>query len=195
MRFGVLLAAGTSERFGEENKLLATVEGRPLVAHAGATLAAATDDAVAVIGHEADRVSAALADVPIETVRNPDYAAGQGTSVAVGARVARERGADAVAFALGDVPDVRESTYDALFDVVEEGAPAAVPTVEGRRGNPVVFAAGALSALASLDGDAGGRTLFDRFPPVRIPVDDPGVLRDVDTPTDLDVRRSEDRHD
>lgn len=195
MIFGVLLAAGTGSRFDGDNKLLSEVDGEPIVRRAARTLVGApVDEAVAVVGHEAARVRKALVDLPIATVENPEYGRGQGTSVRCGATVARERGADAVVFALGDMPAVDPRTYRKLIDARGDGDPAVVvPTYEGRRGNPVVFDGTQLDRVAALDGDAGGRQLFEDADVVRVPCDDPGVLADVDTVDDLDaVRRSKD---
>lgn len=187
---GVLLAAGTGSRFGDGQKLLADCAGEPLVRHAARTLRdAALDGVVAVLGHERERVAAALPD-GVDTVDNPDYADGQATSVARGARAAADRGAAAAVFALGDMPCVDPATVDALVAAYrrldrETGADIVVPTVEGRRGNPVLFGAAHFDALQDVAGDRGGRALFDEFPVERVPVDDPGIHRDVDTEADL----------
>jgi molybdenum cofactor cytidylyltransferase len=183
---GVLLAAGTSTRFGDQNKLLADLEGRPVVQHAAERLVESpVDEAAAVVGHDADRVADALAGLPVETVRNPDYRQGQGTSVARGAAWAADRDADAAVFALGDVPRVAPVIYERLLDAADPSG-VVVPTYDGTRGNPVVFGADHLPALRDLDGDEGGRAVFADADVTRVPVDDPGVRRDVDTPADLD---------
>jgi molybdenum cofactor cytidylyltransferase len=121
---GVLLAAGTGSRFETtsessvegETKLLADLDGQPLVAHAAKTLTESSlDAAVAVVGHEQTAVERALPEA-IETVPNPDYEQGQSTSVRQGIAAARERDADAVLFALGDMPCVRVETVEAILD-------------------------------------------------------------------------------
>lgn len=194
MIFGVLLAAGTGSRFDGDNKLLSAIDGEPIARRAARTLVDETDAAIAVVGHEAGRVRDALADLPIATVENPAYERGQGTSVRCGATVARERGAAAVVFALGDMPNVTPRTYRKLLDAHRNAdAEVVVPTYEGRRGNPVVFDGAHLDRLAALDGDAGGRQLFEDVDVVRVECDDSGVLADVDTVDDLAaVRRDGD---
>ncbi len=189
---GVLLAAGTSTRFGDANKLVADLDGTPVVRHAAERLAASPVEAcVAVLGHEADRIAAALDDLPMATVRNPEYREGQGTSVARGAAWAAERGADTAAFALGDLPRVAPSTYERLLDAAADASPSAVvvPTYRGERGNPVAFGADHFPALRELEGDAGGRALFAERDVTRVAVDDPGVRCDVDAPGDLNDLR------
>lgn len=186
---GVLLAAGRSRRFGEENKLLATLEGDPLVAHAARTLLTGTlADVVAVVGHEAERVRAALedADLDVAVRYNADHADGQSTSVRVGAAAADERGWDAAVFALGDMPWVDPETVDRLAAAYRAGAGSVLaPSVDGHRGNPVLFDAAHFDALTRVSGDRGGRRLLETHDVTLVPVEDPGVRRDVDERADL----------
>lgn len=186
MVVGVLLAAGEGTRFAGGNKLLAEVDGRPVVVQAATRLCEADlEERLAVLGHEAERIGPALADLPIETTVNPDYEAGQATSVRVGVEWADQRGATDVVIALGDMPWVSSSTYERLLAAHADGVGITVPEYEGQRGNPVVFAAEYFSELAAVEGDSGGRQLFATHEVTRVPVDDPGVQRDVDTVEDL----------
>lgn len=182
---GVLLAAGESRRFGEDNKLLATVDGEPVVRHAAQTLVTALPSAVAVLGHEADRVRAALDPLDVETVHNDRYREGQSTSVAAGVALARENGWDAVVFGLGDMPFVNAGTVESLIEAYRDGTGTVLfPTHEGNRGNPVLFDSNHYDDLAAVEGDRGGREIV-REHGTAVPVDDPGVRRDVDEPGDL----------
>lgn len=194
---GVLLAAGTSSRFGDANKLLATVDGEPLVRHAARTLLAAhLARVVAVVGHESDRVRAALEGMDLDVVANPDYERGQATSVRAGVRAIEGAGtdadastaADAAVFALGDMPRVRPETVDLLVDAFRAGLgdPLAA-AYEGRRGNPVLFGARHFETLADVSGDTGGRRIvLESDDAALVETDDPGVVQDVDTPEDLE---------
>lgn len=185
---GVVLAAGTSSRYGSENKLLAAVDGEPLVRHAARTLVdSAADELTVVVGCEADRVRSAVADLPLSTRDNPDYEAGQSTSVRAGVRAAMDAEADAVVIALGDMPDVSTATVDTLVESYERGAGTAVaPAYDGQRGNPVLFDARFFEPLADVSGDIGGREiLLTGDDSALIDVGDPGVVRDIDRPTDL----------
>jgi len=87
--------------------------------------------------------------------------------------------------ALGDMPFVDQATLRALASAIEDGAGIAAPLFEGRRGNPVAFGALHRAALLALDGDQGARRLLERAPVTAIAVDDPGILRDIDSPADL----------
>jgi molybdenum cofactor cytidylyltransferase len=182
---GVLLAAGTSSRFGERNKLLAAVESEPVVRRAAETLLASdVDPVVVVLGHEADRVRAALADLNVGFVENSDYRDGQATSVRTGVEAVRER-ADAALFALGDMPFVVPESVGALLAAYRAGAGDALAAAcDGERGNPVLFDARFFDDLAEVSGDTGGRAIL-LSEGTLVETGDPGVCRDVDEPADL----------
>ena len=187
---GVLLAAGTSSRFGEANKLLATVDGDPLVRHAARSLAAAdVDSPVAVVGHGADRIERALDGLGFSVVYNPDYEQGQATSVRVAINALDD--VTAAVFALGDMPCIRPQTTTALVAAYRAGRGTALAAAhEGERGNPVLFDSYYFDALADVEGDVGGRhILLSGEDSALVETGDPGVTRDVDTSADLDDLR------
>ena len=185
----VLLAAGRSSRYGGagDTKLLLPwgPEGIPMVAAVADTLAAAgLGRIVAVLGHRADDVGAALGPRHVETVRNPDYGAGLSTSLAAGVGAAPEE-ASGYLIALGDMPAVTTATVSLLCRAFEAAEPPAIaaPVHTGRRGHPVLFGRPFREELLSLSGDMGARRLLARRAGrvVEVAVDDPGVLTDVDT--------------
>jgi molybdenum cofactor cytidylyltransferase len=183
---GLLLAAGESSRFEDGNKLLADLDGAPLVRHAGGTLVeAGLDPLVAVLGNDAGAVETALDGLGFEFVCNPDYPDGQATSVQRGVESLSD--ADAVVIALGDMPRVAPSSIRKLVRAYESGAASALAAAcDGERGNPVLFDRRHYGALASVDGDTGGRTiLLEGDGSALVETGDPGVLRDVDTRADL----------
>ncbi len=182
----VLLAAGESQRFGEKNKLLVEIDGKPVVSHALETLVeSAVDDIVAIVGHESERVGDVLSGV--ETRYNAEYGAGQSTSVKAGVAVAQERGWDATLFMLGDMPFVQTATIDRLIEAYrDDEATILAPSYNGKRGNPALFDATHYDALAAVSGDAGGRELLHTHG-VLVPVEDRGVCEDIDRVSDLDV--------
>jgi len=182
---GVLLAAGTSDRYGDRNKLLATHDGAPLVRAAARTLLAApVDPVVVVVGHDADRVSAALDGLDLELVHNDAYATGQASSVRAGVHAVRDR-ADAAVVALGDMPFVAPETVARLVDAYAAGAGDALAAAhDGRRGNPVCFDRRFFDALTDVTGDVGGRSILLENGTL-VDTDDPGVRRDVDQSSDL----------
>lgn len=184
---GVLLAAGDSDRFGQRDKLLATLDGGPLVRHAARTLtAAAVDPVAAVVRPGSPGVRDALAGADLAVLDNADATTGQASSVRRGVVWARDR-ADAVVFALGDMPRVDPGTVDRLVAAYREGRGSAIAAgYEGRRGNPVLFDGRHFDALAAVAGDTGGRAVFeDADDAAVVETDDPGVRTDVDTAADL----------
>jgi molybdenum cofactor cytidylyltransferase len=184
----LILAAGRGSRFGEAPKLLAELDGRPLVRHvAGAALASRAAPVAAVTGHRGEEVAAALAGLDVRVVPNPAYADGLSTSLRAGfAALAPD--ADGIVVLLGDMPRVTPALIDRLVDAWEAGGrpPAAVPVVQGRRGNPVLLSAALAPAIAELTGDAGAGPLLRGMAGVlEVAVEDEGALADVDTPEAL----------
>jgi len=179
----ITLAAGSSRRMGGGiNKLLAEVDGEPMIRRVVRTvLAARVSRVVVVLGHEADRVRAVLADLDVTTVENPDHAAGMASSLRVGLDVVSAH--VSVLVALGDMPWVRVETLNRL---IAEAGPGriVVPVHDGRRGNPVLWDRCFFPQLLTLVGDAGGRAIIAARPDAvrAVFVDDPGALRDADTP-------------
>lgn len=189
---GVVLAAGMSDRYGDRNKLLESFEGKPLVRHAASTVTSSLVTGVTVVvGHEAERVAAVVDELDVELRHNPDYEAGQSTSIAAGIAAAREHDADAVLVALGDMPRVAVETVDTLVRTYDAGvADAVAAAYRAERGNPVLFDRTYFDDLAAVDGDVGGRAiLLDDSDAVAVETGDPGVRYDIDRPADR--RRSD----
>lgn len=185
---GVVLAAGTGSRFGNSNKLLAEVDGMPLVRRATRSLLdAPLAEVVVVLGHEADRVRGALAECEVWFVENPDYATGQATSVGAGVNAARDLEADAAVFLPADMPFVSAESVHRLVRAYQSGVASALAVAhDGQRGNPVLFDDQYFEALTAVDGDTGGRSvLLECDDAALVAVADPGVRVDIDTPADL----------
>ena len=182
----LVLAAGLSRRFGA-NKLLADWHGRPLVTHAiDAACTAPVDHIIVVTGHQADEIATAVlrhAPRPVQIVQAPGYAEGMGMSLRAGI-AALETNVQAVVVFLGDMPDVPHEIAVDVLKAVLDGAPAAAPVCEGRRGHPAAFRADLFPALRALSGDEGAKSVFSGLGEAwtRIPCVDPGILFDVDRP-------------
>ncbi len=192
-RVGALvLAAGRSRRMGD-NKLVAPLGGKPMVAHAVDALAASRAAPIVVVtGHEAERVRAALAGRPVAFAHNPDHERGLSTSLRAGLASLGD-GVDGALVCLGDMPLVSAAHLEALLDAFEaEGGAICVPAFERKRGNPVLWPARHFAEMMALEGDAGARSLLDAHAAdVRyVAVADPGVNVDVDTPEALAALRA-----
>jgi molybdenum cofactor cytidylyltransferase len=185
----VVLAAGRSTRMGGPNKLLTSWRGKPLVrTTVENVLASRASPVVVVTGHQAEAVRAALGGLPVTFAHNPDFAEGLSTSVGAGI-AAVPPDADAAVICLGDMPGVDATLVDALIGAFdpERGALAIVPTLEGRRGNPVLWARRFFPELRHLEGDSGARQILsaNRDAVVEVPVASRGAAIDVDTAEDL----------
>ena len=185
----VILAAGQSRRMGSVNKLVADIDGTPMVARvADAVLASAADPVVVALGHEADRLRAALAGRDLTIVHNPDYAAGLSTTLKR-ALAALPADIDGAVICLGDMPNVTAGHIDRLiaaFDPAEDRG-ICVPTFNGKRGNPVLWERRYFGEIAGIAGDVGARHLIGEHGEAvcEVAMGDSGVLLDLDTPEAL----------
>ena len=185
---GILLAAGRGRRFdpqGLRNKLLQLLPtGEPVVVASARNLLSTLPRVIAVVPPQDGGVADALRALCCEVTLCADADSGMAASLVQAIRYSLPQ-ADAWLVALGDMPYVAPSTLRALLDALEEGADIAAPVFEGRRGNPVAFGALHLPALLALEGEHGARALLKSAPVVEVAVNDPGILRDIDTPADL----------
>lgn len=185
---GILLAAGTSTRYGATNKLLEPVDGKPILRHATEAIAGGPLNRVTVVvGHEAGRIRGTVEDLDVTIRENDTYGEGLSTSLRTGLVHALEVDSDAAVIALGDMPWVETTTYELLVDAYERGvADILVAAYEGQPGNPVLFDDKHFEDLLEIDGDVGGRQLLtESNGAVAIETNDKGVLRDVDSPRDI----------
>jgi molybdenum cofactor cytidylyltransferase len=189
----VLLAAGLGSRFGAAPKLLADLNGKPLVRHAAeAAVAARPRPVVAVLGAHAGSVRSILEGLDLMVIENPEFRLGLATSLRVGL-AALPPDCRAAVVMLGDMPRVTAGHIDRLaaaFAAAGSEPVAVVPVQAGRRGNPVLLNLQRLGReLAHLSGDTGaGPLLKGRADVLEIP-GDPAVALDVDTPAALDAVR------
>jgi len=191
----IVLAAGRSTRMGGPNKLLAEIGGRPLVRIAAEeALASRARPVIVVTGHQRERVEAALSGLAVKCVHNPDFAEGLSTSLKAGLATVPED-VDGVIVCLGDMPQVTADLLDRLMAALDpdRGALIAMPTTDGKRGNPVVWSRRFFNELAALEGDVGARHLIARYPEavVEIPVTGNAAFADVDTPEALSRVKAE----
>ncbi len=187
----IVLAAGASTRMRRQKLLLPMGDGRPLVRLAvEQVLAAGVDDAVVVLGREAEAVALALAGLPVRTVVNPRFAEGQATSLRAGLDALRP-GTEGAVIALGDQPLPDPTIIRRLVATFRaSGRPVVVPVYRDGRGNPVLFAVALFDELRAVTGDRGGRGVIARDPTrvAEVPVDAP-MPADIDTPEDYEAAR------
>jgi molybdenum cofactor cytidylyltransferase len=181
---GILLAAGRGTRFGGD-KLLADVSGEGIGVVACRHLLAAVPSVIAVVRVDDDALAAALEVIGARVVRCANADDGMGASLAYAVHEAI--GAKGWVVTLADMPWIEPETIRRVAAAIDEGAPVAAPFYRGMRGHPVGFGNTCAAMLTALTGDEGAKTIvaLHREAMMRIDVDDPGVLRDVDTRDDL----------
>jgi molybdenum cofactor cytidylyltransferase len=183
---GLLLCGGTSSRFGAD-KLCVPVDGTPLVARSASNLMQGVGNVLAVVPTGKTGLHAILEAAGCEILESPHTVRGLGASLAAG--VAASPDAEGWIVALGDMPFVQAGTIAAVKGRLAQGALIAAPVLRAsrQRGHPVGFSRALAAELAAADGDEGARAVIaaHRAQVVLIEVDDPGIVKDIDTPADL----------
>ncbi|MDN0085238.1 nucleotidyltransferase family protein [Crenobacter sp. SG2305] len=182
---GILLAAGTGSRFGGDKLSHRLPDGTPMAVASAARLLPVCVRVVAVLRPGRDDLAAALTAAGCEIVFCQEAEGGMGHSLAAG--VCATADAASWIIALADMPFIATSSHAAVAAALQAGASLAATQCQGRRGHPVGFARTWQAQLATLTGDQGGKTLLEqhRLTLTLCPVDDPGVLWDIDHPQDL----------
>ena len=183
--FALILAAGESRRLGRPKQLL-DLGGKAVVAHVVEhAQASGVDGIVVVIGSHASEVELELRGYPVYRVFNPQFAEGQGASLAAGMRSIPST-VDAVVVLLGDMPGISTESIAAVVRRWREThAPAVVATYGDERRHPVLFDRSVFFDLASLESDVGGRELLRALGEMveTVPIEG-GVPSDIDTEED-----------
>jgi molybdenum cofactor cytidylyltransferase len=191
---GLVLAAGRSRRAGVF-KPAHLHEGRPLLLHAVASLAPWCARVVVVAGHRHNEVAALLADDPdVRLVVNADHDRGMFSSVQVGA-AALSPNVRGFFILPADCPLVDRTVPEALLEAFaqhDDGRPV-VPTCQGRGGHPVLLPGSARQALTRAPITATLRDVIRTLDPLRLAVEHPSVLMDIDTRADLGALAEEQR--
>jgi len=182
----VVLAAGRSTRMGADNKLLMNLHGTPMVARTVEAIAASPAKPIIVVtGHEAKAIETALKGKPVTFAANPRFAEGLSTSLKAGL-AAVPGDIDGVLICLADMPAVSAADIGKLIAAFNptEGRAIVVPTHQGKRGNPVLFAQGFIDEMRQVEGDAGARTILSAHADAvyEVEMQDAGILADADTP-------------
>ncbi len=184
----IVLAAGEGRRFGAA-KQLARWQGKPLLAHVVDTaLASLATPVIVVLGAFANECRAALAGKPVHLIENSNWADGQSTSMQAGLATL-PKDTSAAIFLLADQPLISTEIVDAVVQHYWQTlAPVVWPEFEGRRGNPVLFDRRLFIEMQQIRGDVGARPvlLAHLSEAAALPVATPTILRDVDTPGDLE---------
>lgn len=215
----VLLAGGSSKRFGRDNKLFADRSGSPLLSHALDNLVnSEVRRLIVVLGYDAQGVKQLCSEhlkkhiednsISVEYVVNTDFESGMGSSLKAGVSTLVNRNLMecptdpyAALVCLADMPSIKPATINKLMESISQSrlnensqsSSAFVPTYRGKRGNPVLLMPELFDLLLDLSGDFGARHLLQANPEavMEVDVDDAGIFLDCDTPEQLQANKKD----
>jgi len=174
-------------------KQLLQFDGRPLLQRVLENLrGSAVTEIILVLGHAADAISNEIDLRGLRVVTNHDYRQGMGTSLRAGL-TAVDPHAEAAIIVLADQPFVKPATLNLLIEEHRRSrAQIVIPTYRGFRGNPVLLDRCVFAEIMCLGGDVGCRAIFGDHVEgiVKVPVDDAGILLDMDRKSDLEKHHS-----
>lgn len=182
---GLLLAAGSSKRFGSNKLLQPVMDDMPMLLVCAQKLAAVLPGSVVVINHQLDSYAAQLEQLGLQVVINEQAEKGMGSSIARG--ISHAQDAAGWLITLADMPYIQSETFTLLANRLKQGAGMVAPVFEQRRGHPVGFSHAFKQELLSLDGDTGARHLVEKHHEQLelLLTNDEGVVQDVDRLDDL----------
>jgi molybdenum cofactor cytidylyltransferase len=181
---GIILAAGAACRMGKIKQLL-PLGPQPMLWHvAQAACRSQLDEVLLITGSAAEPIAAAVNDLPLRIIHNPDWQQGQSSSLRAGL-LSLQPATEVVMFLLADQPLVTPELIDALIGEWRSSDKTIVcPCYEAKRGNPVLFdLATWRTDLEQLDGDQGARRILAAHPEAigYLPVATDEIFLDVDT--------------
>ena len=191
---GIILAAGTSSRLGRPKQLL-EIDGRMLLAKTVATaLASQLDKVVLVLGHESDRIIAALGerlnDPRISVTLNDRYRDGMSSSLQHGL-LQVSASFPSIMVILGDQPFLDQHTIDLLLAKFRDSdKDICVPCLKGRQGLPVIFSSRFYKDIMNIRGDIGARNIVRENPECVLEVEIENVDCFLDIDSEEDLQRS-----
>ena len=186
MLSAILLAAGESKRMGEPKQLMPLGQSTMVEQAIDNLLNSAVNEIIVVLGYRAEEVIKTVAAKPVKIAINPNYQQGMSTSIIAGLNLVDSQ-AQAVMLALSDQPLVDSQTINRLIkEFYNHDKGIAIPTYQGNRGHPIIFAIRYKPKLLELKGDIGGRQIIKHHPEdvLEVAVDSESVISDIDTRDD-----------
>jgi molybdenum cofactor cytidylyltransferase len=182
---GILLAAGSSSRFGANKLLHNVINDTPMLFTAAKNLAQVLPDSIAVINDGLVAYTEQLEQLGMNVVVNQQANCGIGSSIACGVQSSLE--ATGWLIQLADMPYIKVNTIAKLANKLKHGSNIVAPTFNQQRGHPVGFKQCYKNELLDLKGDVGARYIIEKHKKYLelIPTDDPGVILDIDQVSDI----------
>lgn len=185
---GIVLAAGESRRMGKRNKLLETINNRPLITYAiDALILAKIDPIIVVTGYESRLLKKCLNNKELTFMHNPNFKDGMSTSLKVGISALPDHVEGAI-ISLGDMPLINSLQICSLIEKFnpQNNRTIIIPTSKGKHGNPVLLGSVYFPDLLNLTGDTGAKKLISNFKKEVCEVEcGSAVITDVDDPVQL----------
>lgn len=179
----ILLAAGKSRRMGKPKLLMPFGQSTIVEQAIDNLLSSVVNEVIVVVGYGAKESIKTLVTKPVKLVTNPDYEQGMSTSIITGLNLVDSQ-AQAVMLALGDQPLINSQTINRLVkEFYNHDKGIAIPTYQGSRGHPIIFAIKYKEKLLELKGDMGGRQIIKDHPDdiLEVAVNCAGIYIDIDT--------------
>jgi molybdenum cofactor cytidylyltransferase len=186
---GIILAAGSSKRFGEDKRARRLPSGNMLLEDTIRSAMQSIQRLLVVLRHDdefGDRLNGLVNDRYIQFYRAPDSDQGMGSSLANA--IGQSDDWQAALIMLGDMPYIQQPTFEAILNAYQPGNESiVVPVTNDIQGHPVLFDQCYFDALSKLNGDKGARPLIEANSQrvIQVEVDDPGILIDIDLPEDI----------
>jgi len=183
---GLLLAAGSATRFGEQKLLYPLANGEKILTVAARTLKKAIPHCIAVVQNDTDEISEILIYQGYELVVNPNPENGIGSSIQCGISSSK---AEAWVIALADMPFVQLETINTIIEYLKNGEKIVAPFYKQQRGHPVGFSSIYKNQLIKLKDDVGAKNILqnNKGDLKGFKTEDSGVRQDIDRKEDLEL--------
>jgi molybdenum cofactor cytidylyltransferase len=186
---GIILAAGSSKRFGEDKRARRLPSGNMLLEDTIRSAMQSIQRLLVVLRHDdefGDRLNGLVNDRYIRFYSAPDSDQGMGSSLANAITQCDDW--QAALILLGDMPYIQQPTFETILNAYQPGNESIiVPVTNDIQGHPVLFDQSYFDELSRLHGDKGARPIIEAHSQrvIQIEVDDPGILIDTDLPEDI----------
>lgn len=185
MIYGILLAAGSSTRYGNNKLLEKLSDGQTIIEKSGSKLIACVDKAIAIVRVGDIELAARLDTLGFEILFCQNSYLGMGTSLSIA--VKNIQVAQGFIVCLGDMPFIQRETIEKVVMLLRQNKSIVVPYYKGNRGHPVGFNCKFKKEISQLSGDIGAKNIINKYSKELYTYDcnDIGILLDIDRKEDL----------
>jgi len=182
----VILAAGSGSRFGGA-KQLAIFKKKTFIENVIETTQKVNfENRVVILGSHFEEVRTVIKKYKIIILDNVNWENGQASSVKLGASYFLQNPVEAIIFLLVDQPQITSNMMNNVLNLFAYQKPnIIVHSYKGQNRHPILFSKDTFHELLNIQGDKGGRQLFDKFSPLQVNLEDEYLALDIDTIEDL----------